>query len=127
MKIKMFLLGSCLMAYAGCAVNQHAMSRSMEQTESTGAIAAEGAADSTLTQSAGVHLDSAKVYMKQKKEQETLMALEASRLEYRLAILRAEQDSLKAEDDRVENELRADVERKLLYQNILDNENKEAK
>lgn len=115
------------MAFAGCAVNQHAMSRSMEQTESTRAIAADGAADSTLTQSAGVHLDSAKAYMKQKKEQETLMALEASRLEYRLAILRAEQDSLKAEDDRVENELRADVERKLLYQNILDNENKEAK
>ena len=127
MNIKMFLLAGCMVAFAGCAVNQHAMSRSMEQTESTRAIAADGAADSTLTQNAAVHLDSAKAYMKKKKEQETLMALEASRLEYRLAILRAEQDSLKAEDDRVESELRADVERKLLYQNILDNENKEAK
>ena len=84
-------------------------------------------ADSATVESANAHLDSAKAYMEQKKAQEALAAFEASRLEYRLAMLRAERDSLKAEDERVEGELRADVERKLLYQNILDNENKEVK
>lgn len=127
MKSLFFVSGLVALALVGCAANQHALSRSMEQTEGTRAVATETKADSATVESANAHLDSAKAYMAQKKNQEALNALETSRLEYRLAMLRAERDSIKAEDERVEAELRADVERKLLYQNILDNENKEAK
>lgn len=127
MKSLFFVSGLVALALVGCAANQHALSRSMEQTEGTRAVATEIKADSATVESANAHLDSAKTYMEQKKAQEALAAFEASRLEYRLAMLRAERDSIKAEDERVEAELRADVERKLLYQNILDNENKEAK
>ena len=127
MKSLFFVSGLAALALVGCAANQHALSRSMEQTEGTRAVATEIKADSATVESANAHLDSAKAYMEQKKAQEALAACEASRLEYRLAMLRAERDSIKAEDERVEAELRADVERKLLYQNILDNENKEAK
>ena len=127
MKSLFLVSGLASLALVGCAANQHALSRSMEQTEGTRAVATEIKADSATVESANAHLDSAKAYMEQKKAQDALTAFEASRLEYRLAMLRAERDSLKAEDERVEGELRADVERKLLYQNILDNENKEAK
>ena len=117
MKSLFFVSGLVALALVGCAANQHALSRSMEQTEGTRAVATEIKADSATVESANAHLDSAKA-------QEALAAFEASRLEYRLAMLRAERDSLKAEDERVEGELRADVERKLLYQNILDQETK---
>lgn len=126
MKSLIFVSGIAMLTLVGCA-NKHALTRSMEQTEGTRAVATEVKADSATVQSANAHLDSAKAYMEQKKNQEAMNALETSRLEYRLAMLRAERDSLKTEDERVEGELRADVERKLLYQNILENENKEAK
>ena len=46
----------------------------------------------------------------------------AQMLEYRLAVANAERDAAKKEDERVEKELRGDVERKLIYQSILDKE-----
>ena len=49
---------------------------------------------------------------------------EQSDLEYKLAIANAERDAAKSEDQKIEKELRNDVERKLIYQNILDQETK---
>lgn len=60
--------------------------------------------------------------MEQGKEDEAITMAEQSNLEYRLALATAERDAVKKDDERVEKELRADVERKLLYQSILDKE-----
>jgi hypothetical protein len=56
------------------------------------------------------------------EEEEAAALAEQSSLEYRLAVANAERDAAKKEDERVEKELRGDVERKLIYQSILDKE-----
>ena len=74
MKSLFFVSGLATLALVGCAANQHALSRSMEQTEGTRAVATEIKADSATVESANAHLDSAKAYMEQKKAQEALAA-----------------------------------------------------
>ena len=72
-------------------------------------------------------LDSAKAKLADGEEEEAAALADQSALEYRLAIANAERDAVKKEDERVEKELRSDVERKLIYQSILDQETKGAK
>lgn len=128
MKTTYIMSGLLALSLIGCASNQQAVERSFFQAENTQALAAEFNLDSASTSSAANHLDSAKTYKADaKKSQEAINAAEMSALEYRLALINAERDSLHKEDARLEGELRNDVERKLLYQNILDNESKEGK
>ena len=73
-------------------------------------------------ESANAKLDSAKALQADGEEEEAAALAEQSTLEYRLAVANAERDAAKKEDERVEKELRGDVERKLIYQSILDKE-----
>lgn len=123
---KMTLALSAL-ALIGCASNQQAMDRSFAQAESSKNMAAEANLDSATTAKASAYLDSAKVYKENGDEEEAINAAELSSLEYRAAVANAERDALKKDDARLESELRSDVERKILYQSILDQETKGAK
>lgn len=115
------------LALFGCASNQQAMDRSFAQADSSKNMAAEANIDSVTTAKASAYLDSAKVYKDNGDEVEAISAADFSYLEYRAAMVNAERDSLKKEDARIEKELRSDVERKILYQSILDQETKGAK
>lgn len=127
MKFTHLMIGLAGFALVGCATTQQAMDRSMMQAESSKTIATDAGLDSASTQAAAAHLDSANAYKAAKKQQEATNAASLSVLEYRLALINAEKDSLQKEDARLEEDLRNDVERKILYQNILDNEGKEGK
>lgn len=126
MKVKVFL-GIAAVALVGCAGNQQAMERSIAVAESSRDVAQESALDSASLVKASANLDSAKAYQAAGESELAIGAAENSALEYRLAMVSAERDSLKRDDERVEKELRSDVERKLLYQNILDQETKGGK
>ncbi len=126
MKVKVFL-GIAAVALVGCAGNQQAMERSIAVAESSRDVAQESALDSASLVKASANLDSAKAYQAAGESELAIGAAENSALEYRLAMVSAERDSLKKDDERVEKELRSDVERKLLYQNILDQETKGGK
>ena len=115
MKFTHLMIGLAGFALVGCATTQQAMDRSMMQAENSKVIATDAG------------LDSANAYKTAKKQQEATNAASLSVLEYRLALINAERDSLQKEDARLEEDLRNDVERKILYQNILDNEGKEGK
>ena len=67
-------------------------------------------------------LDSAKALQADGEDEQAAALAEQSVLEYKLAVANAERDAAKKEDERVEKELRGDVERKLIYQSILDKE-----
>lgn len=127
MKFTHLMIGLAGFALVGCATTQQAMDRSMMQAEGSKTIATDAGLDSASTQAAAAHLDSANAYKTAKKQQEATNAASLSVLEYRLALINAEKDSLQKEDARLEEDLRNDVERKILYQNILDNEGKEGK
>ena len=60
----------------------------------------------------------------EKEYEKAWAAADQSRLEYKLAFATATRDSVVREDSLLTNDLRADMERKLLYQNILENEAK---
>ena len=122
MKLSGIVIGVAAMALVGCAGNQQAMERSLSQAEGAKTIADESKLDASLTAGAAADLDSAKSYAEQ-----AIAAAEKSALEYKLALLSAERDSLKKADARLEGDLRGDVERKLIYQSILDQETKGAK
>ncbi len=112
-----------LAALSGCAGGVNA-TKSIEFADSNKTIAQEAKVDAAQLESANAKLDSAKALQADGDEEEAYALAEQSTLEYKLAIANAELDAAKKEDEKVEKELRSDVERKLLYQNILDQETK---
>lgn len=127
MKLSRIVIGIAAVALVGCAGNQQAMERSLSQAEGVKTVADESKLDAALTANAAADLDSAKAYAEQGEEELAIAAADKSALGYKLAVLSAERDSLKKADARLESELRGDVERKLIYQSILDQETKGAK
>ena len=112
-----------LAALSGCAGGVNA-TKSIEFADSNKTIAQEAKVDAAQLESANAKLDSAKALQADGDEEEAYALAEQSSLEYKLAIANAELAAAKKEDEKVEKELRGDVERKLLYQNILDQETK---
>lgn len=126
MKSRMLVAGIAFAALAtlsGCAGSVNA-SKSIEFADSNKTIAQEAKVDAAQLESANAKLDSAKALQADGEEEEAYALAEQSTLEYKLAIANAELDAAKKEDEKVEKELRSDVERKLLYQSILDQETK---
>lgn len=112
-----------LASLSGCAGSVNA-AKSIEFADSNKTIAQEAKVDAAQLESANAKLDSAKALQADGDEEEAAALAEQSSLEYRLAVANAELDAAKKEDEKVEKELRGDVERKLLYQSILDQETK---
>jgi len=128
MKLRFFAAGVAVTAVAllsGCAGSVNA-TRSIEYASANKAIAEEVKADPAQVESTNAKLDSAKALQASGEDEQAAALAEQSALEYRLAVATAERDAAKKEDERVEKELRGDVERKLIYQNILDQETKKA-
>lgn len=128
MKLRFFAAGVAVTAVAllsGCAGSVNA-TRSIEYASANKAIAEEAKADPAQVESTNAKLDSAKALQASGEDEQAAALAEQSALEYRLAVAMAERDAAKKEDERVEKELRGDVERKLIYQNILDQETKKA-
>ena len=126
MKSRILVAGMAALALAtlsGCAGSVNA-TKSIEFADSNKAIAQEANVEAAQLESANAKLDSAKALQADGDEEEAAALAEQSSLEYRLAIANVELDAAKKEDEKVEKELRSDVERKLLYQNILDQETK---
>jgi hypothetical protein len=126
MKSRMLVAGMAIIALAalsGCAGGVNA-TKSIEFADSNKMIAQDAKVDAAQLESANAKLDSAKALQADGDEEEAAALAEQSTLEYKLAIANAELDAAKKEDEKVEKELRGDVERKLLYQNILDQESK---
>ena len=126
MKSRMLVAGMAIIALAalsGCAGGVNA-TKSIEFADSNKTIAQEANVEAAQLESANIKLDSAKALQADGDEEEAAALAEQSSLEYKLAIANAELDAAKKEDEKVEKELRGDVERKLLYQNILDQETK---
>ena len=126
MKSRMLVAGMAIIALAalsGCAGGVNA-TKSIEFADSNKMIAQDAKVDAAQLESANAKLDSAKTLQADGDEEEAYALAEQSSLEYKLAIANAELDAAKKEDEKVEKELRGDVERKLLYQNILDQETK---
>ena len=126
MKSRILVAGMAIIALAalsGCAGGVNA-TKSIEYADSNKTIAEEAKVDASQLESANAKLDSAKALQADGDEEEAAALAEQSTLEYKLAIANAELAAAKKEDEKVEKELRGDVERKLLYQNILDQETK---
>ena len=126
MKSRMLVAGMAIIALAalsGCAGGVNA-TKSIEFADSNKTIAEEAKVEASQLESANAKLDSAKALQADGDEEEAYALAEQSTLEYKLAIANAELDAAKKEDEKVEKELRSDVERKLLYQSILDQETK---
>lgn len=126
MKSRMLVAGMAIIALAalsGCAGGVNA-TKSIEFADSNKTIAQEANVDAAQLESANIKLDSAKALQADGDEEEAAALAEQSSLEYKLAIANAELDAAKKEDEKVEKELRGDVERKLIYQSILDQETK---
>ena len=124
MKYRFFAAGLAVTALAflsGCAGSVNA-TRSIEYASANKAIAEEAKADPAQVESTNAKLDSAKALQASGEDEQAAALAEQSALEYRLAVATAERDAAKKEDERVEKELRSDVERKLIYQSILDKE-----
>lgn len=126
MKSRMLVAGMAVIALAalsGCAGGVNA-TKSIELADTNKTIAQEANVGAAQLESANAKLDSAKVLQADGEEEEAAALAEQSTLEYKLAIANAELDAAKKDDEKIEKELRGDVERKLLYQNILDQETK---
>lgn len=126
MKTKLLFAGIAVTALAvmsGCAGSVNA-SKSIDYANDNKTIAEEAKVDAAQLESANAKLDSAKTLQANGEEEQAYALAEQSTLEYKLAIATAERDAAKKEDAKVEKELRSDVERKLIYQNILDQETK---
>lgn len=126
MKNRLMLAGIAVSALAflsGCAGSVNA-SKSIEYADSHKALAEETQVDAAQIETTNLKLDSAKALQVVGNYAAAAALAEQSTLEYKLAIANAERDAAKKEDAKVEKELRSDVERKLIYQNILDQETK---
>ena len=128
MKSRELVAGMAALALAtlsGCAGGVNAQ-KSIDYADSNKTIAQEANVDAAQIESANAKLDSAKALQADGEEEAAAALAEESVLEYKLAIANAERDAAKSEDQKVEKELRNDVERKLIYQSILDQETKKA-
>ena len=126
MKTRYFVAGLALASLtflSGCAGSVNA-TKSIEFADSNKAIAEETKADPDQIEAANAKLDSAKALQADGEEEQAAALAEESVLDYKLAIANAELKAAKTEDEKVEKELRGDVERKLIYQSILDQETK---
>lgn len=127
MKLTKLIFGFAALSLVACAGNQQAVERSVGQAEGFKTLSQESKMDSAAMSVATADLDSAKAYQQAGEEEKAIELADKSTLEYKITLLAAERDELKKEDARVEKELRSDVERRLLYQNILEQETKGAK
>jgi len=126
MKAKIFACCSALalLALTGCSSSQNAVNRSLGQAEATRTLASDTELDKNITSSANSKLENAKALKKDGKEEEAQALAEQSELEMRLAIAKSENEMAKNEDKKLEEALRADEERKELYQSVLNKETK---
>ena len=124
MKAKIFAcsLTIALAALTGCSGSQSAINRSLGQAEATRSLATDSKLDAHITSSAYSKLVTAKALKEDGKTEEAQAIAEQSELEMRLAIAKSENEKAKIEDKKLEEALRADEERKVLYQSILDKE-----
>ena len=111
-----------LAALTGCSSSQNAVNRSLGKAEATQAFAVENNIDASVTSNASSKLESARALKKDGKEDEAEALAEQSELDLRLAIAKSENEVAKNEDKKLEEALRADEERKVLYQSILNKE-----
>lgn len=111
-----------LVALTGCSSSQNAVNRSLGKAEATQAFAVENNIDASVTSNASSKLESAKALKNDGKEEEAEALAEQSELDLRLAIAKSENEVAKNEDKKLEEALRADEERKVLYQSILNKE-----
>ena len=111
-----------LAALTGCSSRQTAVNRSLGQAEATRALASESNLDATLTASANSKLETAKALKEDGKIEEAQAIAVQGELDLRLAIAKSENQAVKTEDTKLEEALRADEERKALYQSILNKE-----
>ena len=111
-----------LAALTGCSSSQNAVNRSLGKAEATQAFAVENNIDASVTSNASSKLESAKALKNDGKEEEAEALAEQSELDLRLAIAKSENEAAKNDDKKLEEALRADEERKVLYQSILDKE-----
>jgi hypothetical protein len=126
MKTKYLFAGLSVAALAllsGCAGTPNAQS-SIDFANDHKTIAEEAKVEPTQIESANAKLESASKLKADGQDEKAAALAEESTLEYKLAVANAELDAAKKEDERVEKELRGDVERKLIYQSILDQETK---
>lgn len=126
MRYRFFVAGvavAALVMLEGCAGSVNAK-RPVEFADANKAIAVDANADSAQIVSPNAKLDSAKALLAAGENEQAAALAEQSVMEYRLAVANAELETAKKEDERVEKELRDDVERKLIYQSILDQETK---
>ena len=105
-----------------CSSSQNAVNRSLGKAEATQAFAVENNIDASITSNASSKLESARALKKDGKEDEAEALAEQSELDLRLAIAKSENKVAKNEDQKLEEALRADEERKVLYQSILNKE-----
>jgi hypothetical protein len=110
------------MMIMGCASHQAVVDTSIQEAELIGKIAKAEKLDTTKTHAARMSLEKAKNYRTEKEYEKAWASADQSLLEYKLAFALATRDSVVREDSLLTNALRADMERKLLYQNILENE-----
>lgn len=115
---------TALLALTGCAGNKNTSTRSLGQAEATMTLANDVKLDAAVTADATAKLDSAKALQADGEDEQAQALAEQADLDLRIALATAERDQVKKENEKVEKELRADVERKLIYQSILDKETK---
>jgi len=113
-----------LVALTGCSSSQSAVNRSLGQAEAARSLTADSKLDASITSNAYSKLVNAKALKDDGKEDEAQVLAEQSELDMRLAIAKSENEVAKNEDKKLEEALRADEERKVLYQSILDKETK---
>lgn len=127
MKFSTLALGAVAVLLYGCASNKQALDYSMGQAEMSQTMSNELNVNATATQKAKADLDSAKVLANDGDNINALVMANMSSLEYRLAMSLKEREDVQKQDDQVEKDLRADMERKAKYQEILEKEVKGGK
>lgn len=125
MKLRALAVGAAVATLFGCASNQQAVVRSMGEASASQHIAVE--MNAKASPAAQASLDSAKVLQENGDEEEAVVMADMSSLEYRLAIYTAERDDVKKQNEELEKGLRADQERKAVYQKTLEQSAKEGK
>lgn len=109
--------------FSGCAGGASAI-KPITEAETTMGIANDAKLAPAQTTNAKASLDKAQKLLQEGEQEEAAALADQSTLEFKLALATVERDEAKKEDERVEKELRTDVERKLIYQSILDQETK---
>lgn len=122
MKFKNLALGAIAAMLCSCASNQQVLARSMGQAETSASIAKQAKLNNSTTASASKKMDMAKEYEANGDEEQAAVIADLSSLEYRLALLTAERDDVKKQNEKLEKNLREDQKRLAQYQMYLDKE-----